>query len=502
MDARRHRPRRRPRCTSTPRPSHALVPQPLCTWIRRADLHGCRVVHSFHRCYDYYVPLDMTIIREHPSGPRPGDNPRTGIPVVRGPVRKPHRTSRCRSLHGRIRIPAHTRCTVRRPEGTTREVPRRTRRARRCRRLGCPQPAGPPQRARPGRPAHRGQRRRAGALDLRLRDLGARDAHRRGQRRGPGPGQRPAARRHLPQPPGQAGRDGPRRRPGLADLRLGPVQPPDDAGRGLPDAARHAGRHRHRRRATRSPTPSPRRSPPPAATTCCRCSPASGSRSTARRSRCSPPTGSGSRTASSTGTRAPPTSPLAALVPGQGARRHRQVADRRRRGHHRARHHRVGRGHHRLRGPRPRAAPAARRPACSTASSPRSAACSPAEHLTTAHGRQGRADRVGQAGRARRRAQHRRPAGVQRRRADPRRRLRRRGAGLGVDRGRRSTARTSPPGFNPQFLLDGLTAIDEAVVELAFTQASKPVVHQRLRSPRASDDSAFRYLLMPRRLLS
>ena len=31
-------------------------------------------------------------------------------------------------------------------------------------------------------------------------------------------------------------------------------------------------------------------------------------------------------------------------------------------------------------------------------------------------------------------------------------------------------------GFNPQFLLDGLTAIDEAVVELAFTQASKPVV--------------------------
>src|SRR3954466_13082514 len=31
-------------------------------------------------------------------------------------------------------------------------------------------------------------------------------------------------------------------------------------------------------------------------------------------------------------------------------------------------------------------------------------------------------------------------------------------------------------GFNPQFLLDGLGAIDEPVVELAFTQASKPVV--------------------------
>ncbi len=31
-------------------------------------------------------------------------------------------------------------------------------------------------------------------------------------------------------------------------------------------------------------------------------------------------------------------------------------------------------------------------------------------------------------------------------------------------------------GFNPQFLLDGLTAIESPVVELAFTQASKPAV--------------------------
>ena len=60
------------------------------------------------------------------------------------------------------------------------------------------------------------------------------------------PGQRPAARRHLPQPAGQAGRDGARRLPGLADLRFGAVQPADDAGRGLPDPARHAGRDRHR----------------------------------------------------------------------------------------------------------------------------------------------------------------------------------------------------------------------------------------------------------------
>jgi DNA polymerase III subunit beta len=56
-------------------------------------------------------------------------------------------------------------------------------------------------------------------------------------------------------------------------------------------------------------------------------------------------------------------------------------------------------------------------------------------------------------------------------------------------------------GFNPQFLLDGLTAIDESVVELAFTQASKPVVI----SGEVADgetDAGFRYLLMPRRLLS
>jgi len=55
-------------------------------------------------------------------------------------------------------------------------------------------------------------------------------------------------------------------------------------------------------------------------------------------------------------------------------------------------------------------------------------------------------------------------------------------------------------GFNPQFLLDGLTAIEEPIVELAFTQASKPVVISG--STEGGDDSGFRYLLMPRRLLS
>ncbi|MFT4011472.1 MAG: DNA polymerase III subunit beta [Nocardioidaceae bacterium] len=57
-------------------------------------------------------------------------------------------------------------------------------------------------------------------------------------------------------------------------------------------------------------------------------------------------------------------------------------------------------------------------------------------------------------------------------------------------------------GFNPGFLLDGLTAIEESVVELAFTQPSKPAVITGVDGGidgEIVDD--FRYLLMPRRLL-
>jgi DNA polymerase-3 subunit beta len=59
-------------------------------------------------------------------------------------------------------------------------------------------------------------------------------------------------------------------------------------------------------------------------------------------------------------------------------------------------------------------------------------------------------------------------------------------------------------GFNPQFLLDGLQAISEPVVELAFTQASKPVVLSGVDSRDGGETGGadFRYLLMPRRLLS
>ena len=57
-------------------------------------------------------------------------------------------------------------------------------------------------------------------------------------------------------------------------------------------------------------------------------------------------------------------------------------------------------------------------------------------------------------------------------------------------------------GFNPAYLLDGLTAIESPFVELAFTQASKPVVLSGVGALDGDADSDFRYLLMPRRLLS
>lgn len=57
-------------------------------------------------------------------------------------------------------------------------------------------------------------------------------------------------------------------------------------------------------------------------------------------------------------------------------------------------------------------------------------------------------------------------------------------------------------GFNPAYLLDGLTAIDSPFVELAFTQASKPVVLCGVDGLDGEAEKDFRYLLMPRRLLS
>jgi DNA polymerase-3 subunit beta len=57
-------------------------------------------------------------------------------------------------------------------------------------------------------------------------------------------------------------------------------------------------------------------------------------------------------------------------------------------------------------------------------------------------------------------------------------------------------------GFNPQFLLDGLTAIEDPVVEMAFTLPAKPAVITGVPEVDGEKNSDFQYLLMPRRLLS
>ena len=56
-------------------------------------------------------------------------------------------------------------------------------------------------------------------------------------------------------------------------------------------------------------------------------------------------------------------------------------------------------------------------------------------------------------------------------------------------------------GFNPQFLLDGLTAIESPVVELAFTLPAKPAVITGVTDLDGEKSTDFQYLLMPRRLL-
>lgn len=56
-------------------------------------------------------------------------------------------------------------------------------------------------------------------------------------------------------------------------------------------------------------------------------------------------------------------------------------------------------------------------------------------------------------------------------------------------------------GFNPQFLLEGLTAIEHPVVELGFTQPAKPAVICGVPDLDGEKDMSFQYLLMPRRLI-
>jgi DNA polymerase III subunit beta len=57
-------------------------------------------------------------------------------------------------------------------------------------------------------------------------------------------------------------------------------------------------------------------------------------------------------------------------------------------------------------------------------------------------------------------------------------------------------------GFNPQYLLDGLGAIEAPVAQFAFTQPTRPAVLTGLAAADAEPNVDYRYLLMPVRLQS
>ena len=55
-------------------------------------------------------------------------------------------------------------------------------------------------------------------------------------------------------------------------------------------------------------------------------------------------------------------------------------------------------------------------------------------------------------------------------------------------------------GFNPTYLLEGLSVISDPVVHLSFTQHTKPAAMSGVAETGAEPDGAFRYLIMPVRL--
>lgn len=57
-------------------------------------------------------------------------------------------------------------------------------------------------------------------------------------------------------------------------------------------------------------------------------------------------------------------------------------------------------------------------------------------------------------------------------------------------------------GFNPMYLLNGLTVMNEPFVHMAFTQHTKPAAMSGVAEDGADPDGAFRYLIMPVRLQS
>lgn len=57
-------------------------------------------------------------------------------------------------------------------------------------------------------------------------------------------------------------------------------------------------------------------------------------------------------------------------------------------------------------------------------------------------------------------------------------------------------------GFNPTYLLEGLSVMSEPVVHMAFTQHTKPAAMSGVSEVGSDPDGAFRYLIMPVRLQS
>ena len=144
---------------------------------------------------------------------------------------------------------------------------------------------------------------------------------------------------------------------------------------------------------------------------------------------------------------------------------------------------------------------AARRPGCSTASTPRSPRSSPPTSTPRRSSRPPRC-RGGQARRPGRRAQHPGAAEVHRRARSPSRPAGRRRPGLRGGRGHLHGDEIEIA-FNPQFLLDGLgaSAPPFAPAVVHRSRASPPCSPARPRRTASADDS-YRYVLMPVRFAS
>ena len=129
---------------------------------------------------------------------------------------------------------------------------------------------------------------------------------------------------------------------------------------------------------------------------------------------------------------------------------------------------------------------------------PRYQALLPSNVNSTAELSTAAAGRGGQAGRPGRRAQHRGPAGVHHRAswcwrpAPARRRRPVEVLEASYDGDDLSIA------FNPQYLLDGLAAIDSDTARMSFTEPGKPALITGKPGPDGQPD--YRYLLMPIRL--